>query len=258
MAGPPWVILPTYDEAANVERVVRAVAAALPSAHVLIVDDASPDGTGEIADRLAAELGQVEVLHRPGKAGLGRAYVAGFTRALDAGAGYVIEMDADLSHDPADLPRLLECAHAGADVVLGSRYVAGGGVRDWGAVRRAVSRGGCGYARRILGVPVRDLTGGFKCLRADALGAIDYASVRSEGYAFQVEVTFRALRRGLQVVEVPIVFRERETGRSKMSARIALEAAVLIPRLRFGRRRVPRVAAPAPRGSTEPGGLPIS
>jgi dolichol-phosphate mannosyltransferase len=238
MAAPPWVILPTYDEAPNLEGIVRAVVAALPEAHVLVVDDGSPDGTGEIADALAAELPCVQVMHRPAKEGLGRAYASGFERALAAGAGYVIEMDADFSHDPADLPRLLACAHAGADVVLGSRYVAGGGIANWGPVRRAVSRAGCAYARRVLGVGVRDLTGGFKCFRAEALAAIGYAAARSQGYAFQVELTFRALRAGLRVEEVPIVFREREHGESKMSGRIALEAAVLVPRLRFGRRRV--------------------
>jgi dolichol-phosphate mannosyltransferase len=242
MEGPPWVILPTYDEALNLEPLVRAVLASLPGARVLVVDDASPDGTGEIADRLAAELPAVAVLHRPGKAGLGRAYVSGFERALADGAGYVIEMDADFSHDPADLPRLLARGRAGADVVLGSRYVAGGGIENWDRVRRGVSRAGCGYARRVLGVGVRDLTGGFKCFRAGALVAIDYATVRSQGYAFQVELTFRALRRGLRVEEVPITFRERERGESKMSARIAFEAAVLVPRLRFGRRRVRNIA----------------
>jgi dolichol-phosphate mannosyltransferase len=262
MAGIPWVILPTYNEAGNVEPVVRAVVAAVPGARVLVVDDASPDGTGAIADRLAAELPQVEVLHRAAKAGLGRAYVSGFGRALAGGASHVIEMDADLSHDPADLPRLLAAAHDdGADLVLGSRYVDGGGVEDWDLLRRAISRGGCTYARRVLGVGVRDLTGGFKCFRAEALEAIDYASVRSQGYAFQVELTFRALRQGLTVREVAITFRERRRGDSKMSAAIALEAAVLVPRLRFGRRRVRRAlavaAAAAPSGSGEPEGLPI-
>jgi dolichol-phosphate mannosyltransferase len=240
---------------------VRAVLAALPDARLLVVDDASPDGTGAIADRLARERPDaVQVLHRPAKSGLGRAYVSGFAHALAAGAGYVIEMDADFSHDPADLPRLLECARAGADVVLGSRYVPGGGVTDWGALRRGISRGGCAYARRVLGVDVRYLTGGFKCFRAGALPAIDYASVRSQGYAFQVELTFRALRHGLTVVELPIVFRERERGESKMSGLIALEAAVLVPRLRYGRRRVARripPVAPVTPGSTEPDGLPI-
>jgi dolichol-phosphate mannosyltransferase len=238
MAGPPWVIIPTYDEAGNLEAIVRAVVAALPEAHVLVVDDSSPDGTGRIADRLAAELAGVAVLHRPAKEGIGRAYASGFERALAAGAGYVLQMDADFSHAPADLPRLLAHAEAGADLVLGSRYVSGGGIANWGRVRRGVSRTGCAYARRVLGVGVRDLTGGLKCFRAEALQAIGYAGARSQGYAFQVEMTFRALRAGLRVEEIPIVFRERERGESKMSSRIALEAAVLVPRLRFGRRRV--------------------
>jgi dolichol-phosphate mannosyltransferase len=256
MAGTPWVVLPTYNEAANLEPVVRAALAALPEARVLVVDDGSPDGTGEIADRLAEQLPAVEVLHRPGKSGLGQAYVSGFTRALAAGASHVFEMDADLSHDPADLPRLLAAASGEADVAVGSRYVDGGGVEDWDLLRRAISRGGCAYARHVLGVAVRDLTGGYKCFRAEALEAIDYATVRSQGYAFQVELTFRALRRGLRVAEVPITFRERRRGESKMSAGIALEAAVLVPRLRFGRRRVRRVLAVAA-GSGEPEGLPI-
>ena len=208
--------------------------------------------TGAIADRLAARLTGVDVLHRPGKEGLGRAYVSGFARALGAGASHVIEMDADLSHDPADLLRLLA---ADADLVLGSRYVPGGGVEDWDALRRAISRAGCSYARRMLGVDVRDLTGGFKCFRADALRAIDFATVRSQGYAFQVELTFRALRRGLRVIEVPITFRERRRGESKMSLPIALEAAVLVPRLRYGRRRVRWMLSSAPSG--EPEGVPI-
>jgi dolichol-phosphate mannosyltransferase len=242
MPAPVWVILPTYNEAENLERVVAAVLAAVPDAHVLVVDDSSPDGTGAIADALDG----VEVLHRPRKSGLGRAYVAGFSRALEAGAASVVEMDADLSHDPADLPRLLERLAAGADVVLGSRYVPGGGIQDWDALRRGISRFGCGYARRVLGVPVRDLTGGFKAFRAGALEAIDYASVRSQGYAFQVELTYRALRRGLAVEEVPIVFREREHGDSKMSALIALEAAWLVPALRLGRHADSREPADVP------------
>ncbi len=232
-----WVTLPTYNEAENLEEIVAAVLAAVPEVRVLVVDDSSPDGTGAIADRIAAKRSDVEVLHRPRKSGLGRAYVAGFEHALGAGAAAVVEMDADLSHDPADLPRLLEPLSGGADVVLGSRYVPGGGIRDWDALRRGISRFGCGYARRVLGVPVRDLTGGFKAFRASALEAIDYASVRSQGYAFQVELTYRALRRGLHVEEIPIVFRERERGTSKMSAMIALEAAWLVPALRYGRRR---------------------
>jgi dolichol-phosphate mannosyltransferase len=237
MPAPVWVVLPTYNEAANLARVVAAVRATVPGVHVLVVDDASPDGTGALADELAASHPEVEVLHRPRKAGLGRAYVAGFAHALEAGAATVVEMDADLSHDPADLPRLLARIADGADLALGSRYVAGGGIRNWGALRRGVSRLGCEYARHVLGVRVRDLTGGYKCFRAATLEAIDYASVRSQGYAFQVELTHRALQLGLRVEEVPIVFSEREHGDSKMSARIALEAAWLVPALRLRRRQ---------------------
>jgi dolichol-phosphate mannosyltransferase len=235
-----WLILPTYDEAENIEAIVEAARAQLeraaPGAHrILVVDDDSPDGTGAIADRLAAAHEAVEVLHRTVREGLGPAYLAGFARALEGGAAYVIEMDADFSHDPADLPRLLAAA-TDADVVLGSRYVAGGSVSDWGRVRRLVSRGGSWYARRVLGLPVRDLTGGFKCIRREVLEAIDLPSVRSRGYAFQVELTHRAVRAGFRVVELPIVFRDRQLGRSKMSIRIAGEAALLVPQLRFGRR----------------------
>ena len=237
MPAPVWVILPTYDEAENLESLVHAVLGAVPGVHVLVVDDSSPDGTGEIADALAAAVDGVEVIHQARKSGLGRAYVSGFGHALRAGAGTVIEMDADFSHDPADLPRLLDCVAGGADLALGSRYVPGGGLIDWGPARLRISRMGCEYARRVLGVDVRDLTGGFKCFRASALEAIDYASVRSQGYAFQVELTYRALRRGLRVEEIPIVFREREHGRSKMSWAIAAEAAWLVPALRFGRRQ---------------------
>jgi dolichol-phosphate mannosyltransferase len=235
-----WLILPTYDEAENIEAIVEAARAQLeraaPGAHrILVVDDDSPDGTGAIADRLAAAHEAVEVLHRTVREGLGPAYLAGFARALEGGAAYVIEMDADFSHDPADLPRLLAAA-TDADVVLGSRYVAGGSVSDWGRVRRLVSRGGSWYARCVLGLPVRDLTGGFKCIRREVLEAIDLPSVRSRGYAFQVELTHRAVRAGFRVVELPIVFRDRQLGRSKMSIRIAGEAALLVPQLRFGRR----------------------
>ncbi len=234
MTPAPWIVLPTYNEATNLEPIVRAVLAALPAARVLVVDDDSPDGTGAIADRLAAELDGVEVLHRPVKRGLGPAYVAGFARALDAGATHVFEMDADFSHDPADLPRLLG---AGADVALGSRYVPGGGIENWHWRRRAVSRAGCLYAQAVLGVRVRDLTGGFKCFTADALRAVDYASVRSLGYAFQVELTYRALLAGLRVTELPIVFHERREGESKMTGRIAVEAAWLVPGLRWAHAR---------------------
>ncbi|MEA2223377.1 MAG: dolichol-phosphate mannosyltransferase [Solirubrobacteraceae bacterium] len=234
-----WLILPTYDEAENIAAIVAAADAVLeqaaPGAHrILVVDDGSPDGTGEIADRLAAEHEAVEVLHRTVREGLGPAYIAGFTYALERGADFVMEMDADFSHDPADLARLLAAA-GDADLVLGSRYVAGGGVTDWGRVRRIVSRGGSWYARMVLGLQVRDLTGGFKCFRREVLEAIDLPTVRSRGYAFQVELTDRAVQAGFVVVELPIVFRDRELGRSKMSWRIAGEAALLVPRLRRGR-----------------------
>jgi dolichol-phosphate mannosyltransferase len=234
MRGPAWVILPTYNEAENIASAVAGVRAEAPEAHVLIVDDASPDGTGAIADRLASADPSVEVLHRGIKEGLGRAYATGFARALAEGAGYVIEMDADLSHDPADVPRLLARAEAGADLVLGSRYVDGGGVEDWDVLRRGLSHWGCAYARRVLGVGIRDLTGGFKCFRAETLVAIDAPSARAQGYAFQVELTWRAIQHGLRVEEVPIVFRERRRGDSKMSVRIALEAAWRVPALRYG------------------------
>ena len=232
MAASVCVILPTYNEALNLELVVRGVQASLPDARILVVDDASTDGTGDLADALGAD-----VLHRPAKAGLGRAYAAGFATALAEGADLVIEMDADLSHDPADLPRLVAAAQAGADLVLGSRYVDGGGIEDWGVKRRVLSRWGCGYARRVLGVGVRDLTGGYKCFRAATLQAIDATGAGAQGYAFQVELTWRALLLGLEVVEVPILFRERRLGDSKMSARIALEAAWRVPALRYGPRR---------------------
>jgi dolichol-phosphate mannosyltransferase len=239
MPSTAWLILPTYDEAENIEAIVGAARVVLeqaaPGAHrILVVDDGSPDGTGDIADRLAAAHEAVEVLHRTVREGLGPAYLAGFARALEGGAAYVLEMDADFSHDPADLARLLAAA-ADADLVLGSRYVAGGGVSDWGRVRRLVSRGGSWYARRVLGLEVRDLTGGFKCFRREVLEGIDLPTVRSRGYAFQVELTHRAVRAGFRVVELPITFRDRQAGRSKMSMRIAGEAALLVPRLRFGR-----------------------
>lgn len=231
--GPPWLVLPTYDEAENVEPIVEAALAKLPSSsRVLIVDDASPDGTGDIAARIAAEREQVEVLHRPRKEGLGPAYIAGFRRALAGGAGLILEMDADFSHEPAYLPRLLDAAER-ADVAIGSRYVPGGGVGDWGMLRRAISRGGSAYARLVLGADVRDLTGGFKCFRREVLESIDLDSVRSRGYAFQVELTHRAIRLGFSVAEVPIVFRDRRVGSSKMDRSIVLEAIWRVPLLRF-------------------------
>jgi dolichol-phosphate mannosyltransferase len=239
MTRPAWLILPTYNEAPNLQPLVEAVlpvlAAASPGGHrVLVVDDDSPDGTGRLADALAAREPAVEVLHRPAREGLGPAYLAGFARALGAGAGYVIQMDADFSHDPRDVARLLATAEQGADLVVGSRYVAGGGITaDWRPARRALSRAGCWYAQTLLGVGVRDLTGGFKCFRAAALEALDLSSVRSVGYAFQVELTYRAIRRALTVVEVPIRFQDRRAGDSKMSPAIALEAAWRVPHLRM-------------------------
>jgi dolichol-phosphate mannosyltransferase len=234
----PWLILPTYNEAENIEPLVRAVLPQLESTGlehtVLIVDDNSPDGTGEIADRLAAETERVRVLHRPHKEGLGRAYLAGFDVALAEGAELILEMDSDFSHDPADLPRLIAATGA-ADLVLGSRYVPGGGVHDWGIVRRALSRGGSTYARLLLGVPVRDLTGGFKCFHRRVLETIDLSGVHADGYGFQIELTYRAVRAGFTVTEVPITFRERRVGRSKMTARIALEAVWKVPALRLRR-----------------------
>jgi dolichol-phosphate mannosyltransferase len=238
MSGEPWLILPTYNEAENVEAIVTAAGGVLADAaadgfRVLVVDDGSPDGTGAIADRLAGEHDWVEVLHRAEKNGIGPAYLAGFRHALDRDAGYVIEMDSDFSHDPADIRRLLEAVRGGADLALGSRYVPGGGVRDWGILRRFISEGGSTYARWVLGLRVRDLTGGFKCFRREVLEAIEFDGVRSRGYAFQVELTYRAVRAGFRVVEVPIVFRDRQRGQSKMSWRIAAEAMWLVPGLRF-------------------------
>ena len=237
--APVWLVIPTYNEAANLEAIVAAVRGHLePGGQILIVDDSSPDGTGEIADRLSAERPGVSVLHRPHKQGLGPAYIAGFRAALAGGAGLVAQMDADFSHDPAELPRLL-AASRDADLVLGSRYVPGGGVERWGPLRRLVSRGGCAYARAVLGVEVHDLTGGFKVFRRRVLEAIDLPSISAFGYAFQVETTYRAIRAGFRVVELPIVFRDRRVGESKMSKRIVLEAAWQVPAMRFSGGRGP-------------------
>jgi dolichol-phosphate mannosyltransferase len=226
-------VLPTYNEAANIEAIVEAVLAKLPgSGRVLVVDDSSPDGTAEIVERLAGGSDRVELLRRPRKEGLGPAYVAGFKRALAGGAGLVLEMDADFSHDPAYLPRLL-AAMDRADVAIGSRYVDGGGVEDWSALRQAISRGGSAYARLALGLDVRDLTGGFKCFRREVLEAINLDSVSARGYAFQVELTYRAIRLGFDVVEVPIVFRDRRAGSSKMGGAIVAEAIWRVPLLRL-------------------------
>ena len=233
-----WLILPTFNEAKNIEAIVLAALEQLATTGlehtILVVDDGSPDGTGDIADRLAGEHPQLRVLHRPAKQGLGRAYIAGFEDALAHGAELIIEMDADFSHDPADLPRLIAAANA-ADLVLGSRYVPGGGVENWGGLRRLVSRGGSWYARVLLGVPVRDLTGGFKCFNRRVLEAIDLDGVHANGYGFQIELTYRAIQAGFTVAEVPIRFRERREGQSKMTPRIALEAVWKVPALRFRR-----------------------
>jgi len=204
---------------------------------VLVVDDNSPDGTGAIADRLATELPWVDVLHRRRKQGIGRAYLAAFPRALASGASFVLEMDSDFSHNPAMLPTLIQTCENGADVALGSRYVAGGGTVNWSPVRQLISMGGSLYARLLLGVGVRDLTGGFKCFRREVLEAIDLGAVRTDGYAFQIELTYRALRRGFRVVEVPITFVDREVGRSKMSRAIVLEAVWKVPGLRLAAAR---------------------
>ncbi len=227
------ICLPTYNERENVEPMVRALHDVLaPDDRVLVIDDNSPDGTGAVADALAAELPFVDVLHRARKDGLGPAYIAGFRRALAHGARFVVEMDCDFSHDPRDVPRLIAAAEAGADVVLGSRYVAGGSVGDWGALRRLISRGASIYTRLLL-MPVHDPTGGFKCYRREVLESIDLDAVASKGYAFQIETTFRALRAGFRVVEVPIRFVDREVGGSKMSRAIVLEAAWKVPALRL-------------------------
>ena len=224
------VCLPTYNEHENIERMVRALVDR--GVRVLVIDDNSPDGTGEIADRLAAELDAVDVLHRERKEGLGPAYIAGFRHALRAGAELILEMDCDFSHDPADVPRLIEAA-AGADLVLGSRYVRGGGVGNWGFLRRLISRGGSLYAQILLGLHVRDLTGGFKCYRRTVLEALPLDEIHSRGYAFQIETTYRAIRKGFRVVEVPITFVDREVGGSKMTKAIVLEGFWKVPQLRL-------------------------
>jgi dolichol-phosphate mannosyltransferase len=232
-----WLVLPTYDEADSLEAIVEAAAAQLPAGHrILVVDDNSPDGTGEIADRLAAEREDLEVLHRPEKQGIGPAYVAGFERALAGGAELIAQMDADFSHEPSYLPQLIAAAGE-ADVVIGSRYVEGGGVADWGPIRRFISRGGSAYARLILRVEVRDLTGGFKVFRRQVLEAIELETIPSQGYAFQIETTYRAIRRGFRVREIPIVFRDRRIGESKMSSGIVFEAARRVPAMRRRRAR---------------------
>ena len=228
------VCLPTYDERANLEPMLRALAAILrDDDRVLVIDDNSPDGTGELADRLAEELEFVSVLHRPHKEGLGPAYLAGFRRALAEGAELVLEMDCDFSHDPADVPRLIAAVEDGADLAIGSRYTAGGRVGDWGFARRVISRGGSIYTALFLRLGVKDPTAGFKCFRRTVLETIDPDTITSRGYAFQIETTFRAKRHGFRIVEVPITFDDRTHGASKMSRWIVLEAVWRVPLLRF-------------------------
>jgi dolichol-phosphate mannosyltransferase len=228
-----WVVLPTYNEAENLGTIGVAILAALPEATLLVVDDGSPDGTGTIADDLAAVDARVRVRHRPAKQGLGRAYLDGFAVALAGGATTVVQMDADWSHDPAVLPALVApIADGTADLVIGSRYVRGGGVVDWGIGRRVISRGGSLFARIVLGLGPHDLTGGFKAWRATTLEAIPFAGIHAGGYVFQIEMTFRASRRGARVREEPITFRDRRVGQSKMSRRIVAEALVVVVQLR--------------------------
>jgi len=233
----PTICLPTYNEVENLEPMVRTLGEVLPEGgRVLVIDDSSPDGTGELADRLEAELPWVSVLHRLRKEGLGRAYIAGFHRALADGAELVLEMDCDFSHDPRDVPRLIAAVEAGADVAIGSRYVPGGGTENWGLVRRLISRGASLYTRALL-MPVHDPTSGFKCLRREVLERIDLDAIDSMGYAFQIENVYRARRAGFTVVEVPIVFAERQVGHSKMSRKIVLEAMWKVPALRLAAAR---------------------
>jgi len=227
------VCLPTYNERENLETMIRALGDVLRDGDsVLVIDDASPDGTGGIADRLAAELPYVGVLHRERKEGLGPAYLAGFRRALADGAELVLEMDCDFSHDPRAVPSLIAAAENGADLVLGSRYVPGGSIPNWGIVRRAISLGGNIYAQAFLQSRLRDLTGGFKCFRRRVLETIDIDAIDSKGYAFQIETTYRVVRAGFRVVEVPISFTDREQGHSKMSRAIVLEAMWKVPLIR--------------------------
>lgn len=229
------VVIPTYNECENMEKIAEAVLSQPVDVHVAIVDDNSPDGTGEIADALSVRNERVHVIHRQGKMGLGSAYITGFKYALQQGAQYVFEMDADFSHDPAYIPSLLEAARA-TDVVVGSRYVSGGGTENWGLVRQLISRGGSLYARVILGMPIWDLTGGFNCWRRDVLEAVDLDAVTSNGYAFQIEMKYRAFRRGFRLVEVPIVFVDRRVGESKMSGSIVREALWKVWRFRLDSR----------------------
>ena len=234
MAQRILVVTPTYNESGNVERFVDGVLRWMPEANVMIVDDASPDGTGDIADRMAAADPRIRVMHRPGKLGLGTAYLQAFERGLADGYDLFFEMDADLSHDPTYLPSFLKAVERGADVVIGSRNIPGGGVTGWGFGRHLLSKGGSLYSRVILGVDVRDLTSGYKAFRADALRGIDLSTVQSNGYSFQIELTYRALEKGFKVVEVPIHFVDRTHGTSKMSRRIFVEAVGVVWKLRLG------------------------
>ncbi len=227
------VCIPTYNERDNIAAITRAALDADSRVDVLVVDDNSPDGTGKIADVLAAAEPRIRVLHRPEKRGLGKAYLHAFREALSLGYGFVVEMDADFSHDPRCLPKMIDEAGRGSDLVLGSRYVPGGGTANWGLGRRLLSRGGSLYARTILGVHVADLTGGFKCFRREVLEAIDLESIDSTGYAFQIEMTYRVLSKGFVVKELPIVFEDRRVGQSKMSRAIFLEAIVVVWKLRL-------------------------
>lgn len=231
---PTLIVIPTYNERENLPTLVEQLRASTPEAHLLVVDDGSPDGTGQLADSFADADPRVHVLHRTTKDGLGRAYIAGLTWGLEHGYDRLVQMDADLSHNPCDVPRLI-AATEGADIAIGSRYVKGGGTVNWGLFRRILSRGGGLYARTILGLPIQDLTGGFKCWRRPVLEAIDLPSVRSNGYSFQIEMTWRALRKGFKATEVPIVFTDRVDGVSKMSKRIVVEAVGMVWRLRFSR-----------------------
>ena len=230
--NPALVCLPTYNERENLTPIVEAILAADPRLDVLVVDDNSPDGTGQLADELAAREKRVQVLHRAKKEGLGRAYLAAFRWALDHGYAFIIEMDADFSHDPKVLPRLLDAVQADADVALGSRYVEGGGTVNWGLLRKVISRGGSLYARSILGLKVKDLTGGFKCFRRQVLETIGLEKVQSSGYAFQIELTYRAVKAGFRVKEIPITFEDRRVGQSKMSKKIFLEALTMVWKLK--------------------------
>ncbi len=233
----PLIVVPTYNERDNVHDIAGRLLAALPGVELLFVDDASPDGTGQILDEIAAREPRIHVMHRAGKLGLGTAYVEGFTWGLARGYEYLFEMDADGSHDPRFLPTMLALAEDGADVVVGSRYVPGGATPNWGIGRQLISRGGSLYARTILGIDVRDVTAGFVCWRRTALEAIDLPTVSSNGYSFQIEMKYRALKRGLRLVETPIVFPDRRVGQSKMSRAIFVEGLVKVWALRFGRKR---------------------